>query len=163
AALYRLGHQAGPPALEALARHDTVLDREQSEQQHIDDEARDRRTRDARIDGLRDDQVSDEADGIKKADEKQRVSADPVKDRDWSVADLAAVAGLSGRTLQRQFRSFLGQSPHAALRDIRFDCARRELLRASPEARVMDVALRWGFTHFGRFSIEYRRRYGETP
>ena len=27
----------------------------------------------------------------------------------------------------------------------------------------MDVALRCGFPHFGRFSIEYRQRYGETP
>jgi len=97
--------------------------------------------------------------GVRRALEAMRAEAG----RDWSVADLAAVAGLSGRTLQRQFRIFLGQSPHAALRDIRFDCARRELLRVSPEARVMDVALRWGFTHFGRFSIEYRRRYGETP
>jgi tetratricopeptide (TPR) repeat protein len=27
----------------------------------------------------------------------------------------------------------------------------------------MNIALRWGFPHFGRFSTEYRRRYGETP
>jgi AraC-like DNA-binding protein/tetratricopeptide (TPR) repeat protein len=97
--------------------------------------------------------------GVRRALEAMRAEAG----REWSVADLAAVAGLSGRTLQRQFRIFLGQSPHSVLRDIRFDCARRELLRVSPGARVMDVALRWGFTHFGRFSIEYRRRYGETP
>ena len=30
-------------------------------------------------------------------------------------------------------------------------------------SRIMDVALRCGFPHFGRFSIAYRRRYGETP
>jgi AraC-like DNA-binding protein len=27
----------------------------------------------------------------------------------------------------------------------------------------MNVALRCGFAHCGRFSVEYRRRYGETP
>jgi hypothetical protein len=27
----------------------------------------------------------------------------------------------------------------------------------------MDIALQCGFPHFGRFSVEYRRRYGETP
>ena len=27
----------------------------------------------------------------------------------------------------------------------------------------MDVAARCGFPHFGRFAVEYRRRYGETP
>jgi hypothetical protein len=29
--------------------------------------------------------------------------------------------------------------------------------------KIKDVALRCGFPHFGRFSIAYRRRYGETP
>ncbi len=45
--------------------------------------------------------------------------------RDWTVVDLATAAGVSSRTLQRQFKMFLGKTPHAALRDIRFDCARR--------------------------------------
>jgi len=83
--------------------------------------------------------------------------------REWTVPDLAAVAGVSGRTLQRLFRCFLGKTPHAALSDIRFERARRELLQGSPDAKVMDVALGCGFAHCGRFSIEYRRRYGETP
>src|SRR5260370_36584870 len=83
--------------------------------------------------------------------------------RDWAVVDLAGAAGVSSRTLQRQFKMFLGKTPHAALRDIRFDCARRELLQSLPDEKVMDLALRCGFAHFGRFSVEYRRRYGETP
>ena len=83
--------------------------------------------------------------------------------RDWTVIDLAGAAGVSGRTLQRQFKMFLGKTPHAALRDIRFDCARRVLLQSLPDEKVMDLALRCGFAHCGRFSIEYRRRYGETP
>ena len=81
----------------------------------------------------------------------------------WSVKELAAVAGISGRTLQRQFLAFLGKAPRAVVRDICYEQARRELLQGSPGARVMDVALRCGFPHFGRFSVEYRRRYGETP
>src|SRR5450432_4493656 len=83
--------------------------------------------------------------------------------RDWSVSELADVAGVSSRTLQRQFRIFLGKAPRAALRDLRFDGARRELLRGLPDAKVTDVALRHGLAHCGRFSVEYRRRYGETP
>jgi AraC-like DNA-binding protein/Tfp pilus assembly protein PilF/TolB-like protein len=82
---------------------------------------------------------------------------------DWSVTELAGAAGLSSRTLQRQFREFLGQTPRAALRDVRFENARRELLQGLPDAKVMDVALRCGFPHFGRFSVDYRRRFGETP
>jgi AraC-like DNA-binding protein/tetratricopeptide (TPR) repeat protein len=81
----------------------------------------------------------------------------------WSVSELAAVAGVSGRTLQRQFIAFLGKTPREALREIGFERARRELLQGSPGARIMDIALRCGFSHCGRFSVEYRRRYGETP
>jgi AraC-like DNA-binding protein/tetratricopeptide (TPR) repeat protein len=83
--------------------------------------------------------------------------------RNWSVTELAVVAGVSGRTLQRQFLAFLGKTPRTALRDISFERARRKLLQGSPGAKVMDVALRCGFPHCGRFSVEYRRRYGETP
>ena len=60
--------------------------------------------------------------------------------RDWSVTELAEAAGLSSRTLQRQFREFVGKAPRAALRDIRFETARRELLQGMPDAKVMDVA-----------------------
>jgi AraC-like DNA-binding protein len=83
--------------------------------------------------------------------------------RDWKVVDLAAVACVSGRTLQRQFRTFLDKTPVAVLRDVRFKCARRELLQGAPGVKVMDVALRCGFAHCGRFSVEYGRRYQETP
>src|SRR6266516_2087055 len=83
--------------------------------------------------------------------------------REIGISELADAAGASSRTLQRQFKVFLGKSPGAALRDIRLERSRRELLRGAPGAKVMDVALGCGFPHCGRFSIEYRRRYGETP
>ena len=83
--------------------------------------------------------------------------------RNWRLTDLAAIAGTSGRTLQRQFLSFVGKTPRAALREIGLECARRELLQGTPGLRIMDVALDCGFPHFGRFSIAYRRRFGETP
>ena len=84
-------------------------------------------------------------------------------ERDIGLSELAEVAGLSSRALQRQFKTFLGKTPHEALRDTRLACARRQLLQGAPGAKIMDVALSCGFPHFGRFSIEYRRRYGETP
>ena len=83
--------------------------------------------------------------------------------RNWRLTELAAIAGTSGRTLQRQFLAFVGKTPRAVLREIGLECARRELLQGAPGVRIMDVALRCGFPHFGRFSIAYRRRYGETP
>lgn len=83
--------------------------------------------------------------------------------RDWRLAELAKASGVSERTLQRQFQNFLGKSPVAVLRDIGFERARRDLLCAGPTTRITDVALACGFPHCGRFAVEYRRRYGETP
>ena len=97
--------------------------------------------------------------GVRRALDAMRANAG----RDWSVIELADAAGLSSRTLQRQFRTFLGKTPRLVLRDLKFESARRELLQGVPDAKVMDVALRCGFPHCGRFSVEYRRRFGETP
>ena len=36
----------------------------------------------------------------------------------WTITELASVAGTSGRTLQRQFLSFLGKTPHAVLLEL---------------------------------------------
>jgi AraC-like DNA-binding protein/tetratricopeptide (TPR) repeat protein len=81
----------------------------------------------------------------------------------WTISELAVIAGTSGRTLQRQFLTFLGKTPREVLRDLGFERARRELLQGTSGIKVMDVAARCGFPHFGRFAIDYRRRYGETP
>jgi len=81
----------------------------------------------------------------------------------WTIGELARVAGTSVRSLQRQFVLFLGKPPRVVLQDIGYERARRELLQGLRRERVMDVAGRCGFQHFGRFAVEYRRRFGETP
>ena len=35
--------------------------------------------------------------------------------------------------------------------------------RAQPEESITEIAMAWGFSHMGRFSVEYRRRFGERP
>jgi AraC-like DNA-binding protein len=87
--------------------------------------------------------------------------ADPA--RAFSLDDLAVIAGISARSLQRQFRASLGQTPIEALRTIRLERARRGLLLAARGQTISDIALCCGSSHLGRFSIEYRRLYGETP
>lgn len=84
-------------------------------------------------------------------------------EHDWSPSELAGRAKVSSRTLQRQFKTFLGSAPRAVLQNLRFETARRKLLRATATTKVVDVALDSGFAHCGRFSIGYRARYGETP
>ena len=80
-----------------------------------------------------------------------------------SLAELSRAVGVSARTLNQLFRDFRETSPMAAWRRMRLEAARADLVAAPPGARVVDVAMRWGFSHLGRFSAYYRRHYGELP
>ncbi|MBG0560218.1 AraC family transcriptional regulator [Actinoplanes aureus] len=89
---------------------------------------------------------------------------DTYPQRDYTVTELARAAGLSVRTLERQFRRRLGLTPHAYLRHVRFERVRSELMApASERKRVSEVAARWGLHHFGRFAREYYQKYQEKP
>lgn len=81
-----------------------------------------------------------------------------------TVPDLAEAVGVSVRSLQEGFRRDLGTSPTAYLRERRLAAARAALLAADRRERtVSDVASSHGFLHLGRFSVEYRRAFGESP
>ncbi len=84
-------------------------------------------------------------------------------DQAITTEDLVAVSGVAGRTLYRHFRDVTGLSPMAYLRKVRFEQVRAELQQASPSHSITDLALKWGFRHAGRFSVEYRRIFGESP
>ena len=56
-----------------------------------------------------------------------------------------------------------GASPMQLLRNLRLDKIRQELLSASVDSNVSEVAMRWGYTHLGRFAAAYRKRFGEAP
>jgi AraC-like DNA-binding protein len=78
------------------------------------------------------------------------------------LIDLAAVTGVSVRTLQVGFRTHRGCTPMAFLRDRRLGLARAKLL-ANPLRPITRIAIDCGFEHLGRFSAMYRARFGETP
>lgn len=79
-----------------------------------------------------------------------------------SVDDLSAVARVSNRTIQREFREYLGATPSEYLQWTRLQGAHEDLLSQQGET-VTEIALRWGFTHTSRFSAIYRSRYGQLP
>lgn len=93
----------------------------------------------------------------------ERIEANP--EFPLTIKELADDAGVSVRALQKSFHDLMGCSPMAYLREIRLNRARKELANADPAAgaSVTEIALDWGFTHLGRFSVEYRRRFGESP
>ena len=80
-----------------------------------------------------------------------------------SIARLCETLCASERTLHEAFREHLGTTPKAYLKTLRLNAARHDLLRGLGTTRVTDVALDWGFAHFGWFSQDYRRLFGETP
>ena len=82
----------------------------------------------------------------------------------FALGAFADAVGVSHRMLEYHFRRSYGVSPLAWHRSMRLDAVRRDLRLARRRGEsVTTVALRWGFTHFGRFAEEYRRLYGERP
>jgi len=79
------------------------------------------------------------------------------------LPEIVAACGVPGRTLVKHFRDFRGTSPMRYLRTARFEKVREALTRAESEESIAEIAGRWGFTHMGRFSVDYRRRFGEAP
>jgi AraC family transcriptional regulator, ethanolamine operon transcriptional activator len=67
------------------------------------------------------------------------------------------------RTIRQGFRERYDMSPYAYVKTLRMDAARKALLSASPNDSVTGIALDAGFTHMGRFSVDYKNSFGELP
>ena len=83
-----------------------------------------------------------------------------------SVADLAAETGWSARHLGEQFRAETGLSPKAGARVIRFDRARRHLLRtqaAGGRVVLAELAAEWGYFDQAHLARDFRDLAGCPP
>ena len=78
-----------------------------------------------------------------------------------SRAELAAVAGVSVRQLERLFATHLRSSVGQHYRRIRLDRAR--LLLRQTAMPILEVAVACGFLSPSHFSRAYRRRFGQAP
>ncbi len=86
-------------------------------------------------------------------------AAEPV-----SVADIAAHAGVSARSLFSAFRQHRDATPMARLREVRLQNARNDLLEPTHRLEtVSSIAMKWGFGHLGRFSAAYFEKFHEYP
>ena len=84
--------------------------------------------------------------------------------RALTLADIAAVAGISVRSLQDRFRRDLGRTPVQVILELRLAQAHRDLMSPTKASlSVADIARSWGFIHMGDFGQRYRRQYGRTP
>ncbi|MEP3427224.1 MAG: AraC family transcriptional regulator [Roseibium sp.] len=80
-----------------------------------------------------------------------------------SLLDICIHAGTTPRNLQLVFRRELGCSPIQCLQNVRLGFARHLLLSGGLERSVSDIADQSGHRHLGRFSVAYKKRFGETP
>ena len=81
-----------------------------------------------------------------------------------TVGDIASHVGVSVRALEDGFRGSLGVTPMSHLRDARLRRAYVALCEADPsETSATAVAHDCGFFHYGRFSANFRSRFGQTP
>jgi AraC family ethanolamine operon transcriptional activator len=80
------------------------------------------------------------------------------------MEDLCRATGACPRMVQRCFRWYFDLTITDYLNLVRFDTARRALACAHPaEQTVGRIAMDHGFGHLGRFSVEFKRRFGLSP
>ena len=80
------------------------------------------------------------------------------------LAEICAAIGASERTLRTCCHEYLGMGPIHYLWLRRMHLAHQALLCADPvSATVTGIATEFGFWELGRFSVEYRTLFGETP
>lgn len=84
-------------------------------------------------------------------------------DRPLTLGDLAALTGVSARTLEYGFRKHRGCGPMQFLRNVRYENSYAELQSPQPGETVSSIAAKWGFLHFGRFAAGYQQRFSESP
>ena len=80
-----------------------------------------------------------------------------------NMQTIAQKHGHSISSIYRAFKRHRGYTPMAFLRRVRMRLARQQLLQSDPDDSVTNIAMRCGFAHLGRFAVEYKRLFGESP
>lgn len=84
--------------------------------------------------------------------------------RPFTMAGLAADAGVSVPVLAECWQRHRGVRPMRYLQEVRLTCAHHDLDEHAPgETTVAATAFRWGFARPARFTTSYAGRYGLPP
>jgi AraC-like DNA-binding protein len=85
-------------------------------------------------------------------------------DESLHISALCRSLEVSERTLRKAFHMVRGLPPCRQLRMLRLSRARSALLSADCGlTTVTEIATCFGFVELGRFSVEYRKVFGESP
>jgi AraC family ethanolamine operon transcriptional activator len=81
-----------------------------------------------------------------------------------TIVDICTAVDVSERSLQYAFRAYVSMSPLVYLRYCRLSRARATLRASDPQlTTVTSVAMRFGFLHLGRFALDYKQLFDESP
>jgi AraC-like DNA-binding protein len=78
------------------------------------------------------------------------------------ISALCHSLAVSERTLRKAFQEKYGLPPCRLLRMLRLALARDALL-SGRSITVTEIAMQFGFAELGRFAVEYRKVFGESP
>jgi AraC-like DNA-binding protein len=92
---------------------------------------------------------------VRRAEEFLRANAEETV----SIEKVAQAAGCSVRALQLAFRRFRKTTPMEALRRVRLEQAREDIVRPDGSRSVIEVAAKFGFANPGRFASQYKRAF----
>ena len=80
-----------------------------------------------------------------------------------TIAEIAQAIGISIRSLSSGFKKYRQSSPAQVMRNMRMTLVRQELLEASPEQTVTEIALACGYLNLGDFARNCYQMYNELP
>lgn len=80
-----------------------------------------------------------------------------------TITDILLQAGCSRKALFTNFRKFRGYTPGEFLASVRLELAHARLSCPTESDTVTSIAYESGFSHLGRFSSNYRKRFGVLP
>jgi len=81
--------------------------------------------------------------------------------QDIVVKDILHEVPVSRRSLEIQFRRYLGRSPAEEIRRVRLEKGRELLART--DMSIGEIASSCGFANGTRFGVAFRKRFGKTP
>ena len=80
-----------------------------------------------------------------------------------TIEDLTKITGYSERSLQLVFKKELNQSPIGYLEAERLEKAKALIQMHKQSKKISEIARDVGLIHLGRFSINFKRRFGISP
>jgi len=81
-----------------------------------------------------------------------------------SIQSIVEQFRTSDKTLENSFKSLFGITPKHFMNLLKLNKAHEDLHHADAlTTNVSDIAIKWGFSHFGRFAKEYKALFEVLP